>query len=74
MKLPITTDMVEANNVEAMAECFHPSAIWTEYHAAHPSRVIDAIEAALLYGAGRIYKKDFLQALYDLGEWDEERP
>lgn len=71
--LTISDDMREANNVEAMADAFNPAQMYQYPHErrSHPYRVVDAIEAALLYGAGRISKNDFLFAVGELGEWTE---
>lgn len=72
MKLPITDEMRDSHNIGELADAFHPQAVWARN--SHPSRVIDAIEAALLYGAQRISRVEFMQAIEDIGEWDEEAP
>ena len=60
----LTDEMREARDVNAMAEAFHPTAIGVTL--SHTDAFLDAIEAALLYGAGRISKSDFLAAIEDL--------
>ena len=59
-----TEAMLEARTVEEMAEAFHPTAVIGAL--SHTDPVLDAIEAALLWGAKRIGREDFLAALEDL--------
>ncbi len=62
-----TQAMREANGVRQMADAFNP----TEFgRNSHIDVVMDVIEAALLYGARRISKNEFLDSLGDL-ELDE---
>jgi hypothetical protein len=59
-----TKPMEDATDVAEMAVAFHPSVLsGTTFHK---DPVIDAIEAALLYGARKISKSDFLAAIEDL--------
>ncbi len=62
-----TQEMRDAYTVAEMAEAFHPSEF---SQIAHVDVVMDVIEAALLYGARRISKEEFLETLGDL-ELDE---
>ncbi len=62
-----TQEMRDAYTVAEMAEAFHPTQFGRE---AHIDVVMDVIEAALLYGARRISKEEFLETLGDL-ELDE---
>jgi hypothetical protein len=55
--------MEEATTISEMADAFHPS-MWGRQ--AHTSPALDAVEAALLWGAGRITREDFLAAVEDL--------
>lgn len=59
----INDDMREANGLEAMADAFHPSMLTG--NNAHGNPLLDVIEAALLWGAGRCGRTDFLSALED---------
>jgi hypothetical protein len=74
MKLPITDEMRDSHDIVELAEAFHPTNVWGDHVHAHPSRVIDAIEAALLYGAHRISRVEFMQAIEDLDDWEEMVP
>lgn len=67
----VTDAMVDAVDVGDMAEAFHPSERGQMYHG---ERALDAIEAALLYGAKRISKREFLQVVGELDVmWDDRQ-
>ncbi len=62
-----TREMRDAYAVAEMAEAFNPTQFGRNSHI---DVVMDVIEAALLYGARRISKEEFLETLGDL-ELDE---
>lgn len=59
----ITPAMIGATTLTDMADAFHPMQFGRDYHM---DIALDAIEAALLYGAGRITQKEFFEAIEDL--------
>lgn len=67
----VTDAMVDAVDVDAMADAFHPS---ERDRAFHGEPALDAVEAALLYGAQRISKREFLQVAGELDVmWDDRQ-
>ena len=56
--------MEEARDVHEMASAFHPSVVTGK--PPHDDPVLDAIEAALLFGTRAISRSDFLAAIEDL--------
>lgn len=71
MRLQVTPAMQNALSVDEMADAFHPTQL-NNGAGVHVSNVLDVIEAALLYGADRISKHDFLSAVEALDSWEEE--
>ena len=67
-RIAVTDAMNAATTVSDMADAFHPTAypVPDEEHTVHLDNVLDAIEAALLFGAGRITRGDFLAAVADV--------
>jgi hypothetical protein len=62
--MTLTTAMTEARDIDEMADAFHPTALeGTRVAEVVDLSVRDAIEAALLFGAKRISKHDFLSAV-----------
>lgn len=61
-----TEAMRAARTVNEMADAFHPDELSGEH--AHRSPILDVIEAALMFGAGRIPASDFLSAVDDCPE------
>lgn len=65
-----TEAMVAATNVDEMATAFHPTEVHQdEYRHSHLDPIMDAVEAALLFGARRISQSDFISAIDDLQEF-----
>jgi hypothetical protein len=58
-----TKEMLEAFTPSEMADALHPSQFGMNFHA---DPALDAVEAALLWAAGRISRQDFLATLDDL--------
>lgn len=57
-----TPEMTHATTAGEMAEAFHPDNFGLR---AHRNLTFDAVEAALLWAAGRISRDDFLSVLED---------
>lgn len=56
--------MRAARSIDEMADAFHPRQMSGQ--SCHPGTILDAIEAALLWGAGRVGRDDFMSAIEDL--------